>query len=206
MSCLIGFILFEGSGCKNITLGEQCLPCKRAQARKLQPGELLSHPKSRVDVQVERWHGELKSQSLVNTAFVAGSPGLERVRGWTSKRSTPSSNGPGRLIWASAPWPVAPTAPQGARAATQGVRLKPTVVRRIGAGHLYSPKGPYSTTSLRARWTRWLRLMEDGRELCAAVVANDIGMSRQTVERYMRFRDQVKVAAAGRARLQVVEG
>ena len=39
-----------------------------------------------------------------------------------------------------------------------------------------------------------------------AVVANDIGMSRQTVERYMRFRDQVKVAAAGRARLQVVEG
>jgi hypothetical protein len=35
-------------------------------------------------------------------------------------------------------------------------------------------------------------------------IANDIGMSRQMVERYIRFRDQVEVAAAGRARLQVI--
>jgi hypothetical protein len=29
-------------------------------------------------------------------------------------------------------------------------------------------------------------------------------MSRQMVERYMRFRDQMEVAAAGRARLRVI--
>ena len=36
-------------------------------------------------------------------------------------------------------------------------------------------------------------------------IANDIGMSRQMVERYMRFRDQMQVAAAGQARLKVVK-
>ena len=118
--------------------------------------------------------------------------------------------------------------------------------------YLYSPKGdPYSPTSLRARWMRWLRLTEAGHNLCGQwqkwvtdqarrfewdmdpesatnptihglrgtgilvrrlaghdvdQIANDIGMSRQMVDRYMRFRDQVEVAAAGRARLQVVEG
>jgi hypothetical protein len=190
---------------QNITLGEQCLRCKRAQARKLQPAEVLSDAKSRVDVQVERWNGELKSQSLVNTAFVAGCPGLERVRGWTGKRSTPSSNGPGRVIWASAPGPVAPTAPQGAHAGTQGVRLKPTVVRRIGAGDLYSPKALLHHKPAGALDA--LAPSHAGRARAVrAVVASDIGVSRQTVERYMRFRDQVKVAAAGRARLQVVEG
>jgi hypothetical protein len=30
-------------------------------------------------------------------------------------------------------------------------------------------------------------------------------MSRQMVERYMRFRDQVEVAAAGRARLKLIK-
>ena len=35
-------------------------------------------------------------------------------------------------------------------------------------------------------------------------IGNDIGMSRQMVERYMRFRDQVEVAAAGRARFELV--
>ena len=35
-------------------------------------------------------------------------------------------------------------------------------------------------------------------------IGNDIGMSRQMVERYMRFRDQVEVAAAGRAKLQLI--
>ena len=35
-------------------------------------------------------------------------------------------------------------------------------------------------------------------------IANDIGMSRQMVERYMRFRDQMEIAAAGQARLRVI--
>jgi len=35
-------------------------------------------------------------------------------------------------------------------------------------------------------------------------IANDIGMSRQNVQHYMRFRDQMKVAEAGQKRLRVV--
>jgi hypothetical protein len=35
-------------------------------------------------------------------------------------------------------------------------------------------------------------------------IANDIGMSRQMVERYMRFRDQMEIAMAGQAKLQLV--
>ena len=35
-------------------------------------------------------------------------------------------------------------------------------------------------------------------------IANDIGMSRQMVERYMRFRDQMEVAAMGQARLKLI--
>jgi hypothetical protein len=35
-------------------------------------------------------------------------------------------------------------------------------------------------------------------------VANDIGMSRQNVEHYMRFKDQMKVGADGQKRLRVV--
>lgn len=35
-------------------------------------------------------------------------------------------------------------------------------------------------------------------------ISNDIGMSRQMVERYMRFRDQLEVAEGGRARLRLV--
>jgi integrase len=35
-------------------------------------------------------------------------------------------------------------------------------------------------------------------------IANDIGMSRQNVEHYMRFRDQVKTADAGQKRLKLV--
>ncbi len=35
-------------------------------------------------------------------------------------------------------------------------------------------------------------------------IANDIGMSRQNVVHYMRFRDQMKVAADGQERLRVV--
>jgi len=38
----------------------------------------------------------------------------------------------------------------------------------------------------------------------AVQIANDVGMSRQMVERYMRFRDQMEIAVAGQARLRVV--
>jgi len=122
---------------------------------------------------------------------------------------------------------------------------------RDGALYLYSPKGaPYTPTSLRARYQRWLKLTDEGKELCRKwklwvaeqvrkyewdidpeessnptihglrgtgilvrrlaghdidQIGNDIGMSRQMVERYMRFRDQVEVAAAGRARLELIK-
>lgn len=36
-------------------------------------------------------------------------------------------------------------------------------------------------------------------------IANDVGMSSQMVENYMRFRDQVDVAAAGRDRLKIIK-
>jgi integrase len=117
--------------------------------------------------------------------------------------------------------------------------------------YLYSPKGaPYSTTSLRARWNRWLKGTAQGRELCRLwrewvagqvrkyewdidpeearqptihglrgtgilaryerghdvdQIANDVGMSRQMVERYMRFKDQMEVGASSRARLRIVQ-
>jgi hypothetical protein len=35
-------------------------------------------------------------------------------------------------------------------------------------------------------------------------ISNDIGMSRQTVDHYMRFKDQMDIAADGRARLRLV--
>ena len=35
-------------------------------------------------------------------------------------------------------------------------------------------------------------------------IANDIGMSRQNVEHYMRFRDQMKVGADSQKRLRLV--
>jgi integrase len=37
-------------------------------------------------------------------------------------------------------------------------------------------------------------------------IANDIGMSRQNVQHYMRFKDQMKVGADGQKRLRVVSG
>ncbi len=36
-------------------------------------------------------------------------------------------------------------------------------------------------------------------------ISNDIGMSRQMVEHYMRFRDQMGMAAAGQKRLRLVK-
>ena len=114
--------------------------------------------------------------------------------------------------------------------------------------YLYLPKGaPYSTTSLRARYNRWLNTTE-GQELRrlwqewltlqvrkydweidpedytqptihglrgtgilvrfaagydVEQISNDIGMSRQMVTHYMRFKDQMEVAAQGRARLKL---
>jgi hypothetical protein len=35
-------------------------------------------------------------------------------------------------------------------------------------------------------------------------IANDIGMSRQNVQHYMRFRDRMKVGADGQKRLRLV--
>ena len=127
--------------------------------------------------------------------------------------------------------------------------LKP-IERHRADLYLYSPKGaPYTTTSLRARYHRWLRT-DAGKELCRLwqewlaeqirkyeweidpedvqsptihglrgtgilvrfvsglsvdQIANEVGMSKQMVDRYMRFRDQVAIAAAGRARLKLVK-
>jgi hypothetical protein len=39
----------------------------------------------------------------------------------------------------------------------------------------------------------------------AGQIANDIGASRQTVDHYMRFKDQMDVAAAGRERLRLLK-
>jgi hypothetical protein len=36
-------------------------------------------------------------------------------------------------------------------------------------------------------------------------IANDIGMSRPLVDHYMRFKDQMEVATAGRERLRLVD-
>ena len=81
------------------------------------------------------------------SAFEPRLPHAEPVRGSTSKRSVPSSNGPGRCgMWASAPWPVAQPAPPGAHAGSKGRRLKLAVVRRIRAGHEYL-RSPYSSNS-----------------------------------------------------------
>jgi hypothetical protein len=128
-------------------------------------------------------------------------------------------------------------------------RWKAPIQRRNPDYYLFSPRGvPYTETSLRARWHRWLNT-NDGKVVCERWVAwvaemvrkyewdidpaeshyptihglrgtgilirraaghdvdqiaNDIGMSRQMVERYMRFRDQMEIAAAGQARLRII--
>jgi hypothetical protein len=130
-------------------------------------------------------------------------------------------------------------------------RWKVPVKRSNRDFYLFSPRGvPYTETSLRARWQRWLKTVH-GKELCRRwqawvaemvkkyeweidpaeslyptihglrgtgilirrsvghdvdQIANDIGMSRQMVERYMRFRDQMKVAMSGYARLHLIGG
>lgn len=131
-------------------------------------------------------------------------------------------------------------------------RWKSPIARHRDDLYLYSPKGdPYNPSSLRARWIRWLKRTDDGRELCRLwkiwtadkiekygweidpldvkyptihglrgtgilarrasgyevdQISNDIGMSRQMVEHYMRFKDQMAVGADGQTRLKVVRG
>lgn len=131
-------------------------------------------------------------------------------------------------------------------------RWKQPLERHRDDLYLYSPRGaPYSETSLRARWHRWLNGADHGRLLRSRwqawvaeqiikyewdidpedatyptihglrgtgilvrwasgfgvdQIANDIGMSRQMVDRYMRFRDQMQIAAAGPARLKLITG
>jgi hypothetical protein len=129
-------------------------------------------------------------------------------------------------------------------------RWKAPIRRGNADYYLFSPRGvPYTETSLRARWHRWLKT-DDGKQVCRRwqvwlaemvrkydweidpteasyptihglrgtgilirraaghdvdQIANDIGMSRQMVERYMRFRDQMQVAATGQARLKLIK-
>lgn len=131
-------------------------------------------------------------------------------------------------------------------------RWKTSIERHRTDLYLYSPRGaPYTETSVRARWNRWLRGTIEGGELCrrwqewvatqvrkyeweidaedganptihglrgAGIlirfalgyevdqIGNDIGMSRQMVERYIRFKDQMEVASDGGARLKIVSG
>jgi predicted transcriptional regulator len=62
---------------------------------------------------------------------------------------------------------------------------------------------PYVRNSrIRLRGTGILARAEQGYE--TDQIANDIGMSRQNVDHYMRFRDQVKTADAGQRRLKLV--
>jgi hypothetical protein len=130
------------------------------------------------------------------------------------------------------------------------IRWKGPITRHRSDVYLYSPRGkPFTTTSIQARWQRWLN-REAGQDLCQRwqtwvaemvrkyewdidpveatnptihglrgtgilirfaqgydidQIANDIGMSPQMVSRYMRFRDQMEVAAAGQRRLKVVK-
>jgi hypothetical protein len=129
-------------------------------------------------------------------------------------------------------------------------RWKKPIARFRDDLYLYTPRGkPYATTSLRARYQRWLRTPA-GKDLCkrwrawiagqvkryewdldpeemrnptvhglrgAGIllrwadgydvdqISNDIGMSKQMVEHYMRFKDQLEVAEGGRGRLRIVD-
>ena len=131
----------------------------------------------------------------------------------------------------------------------QNSRWKAPISRHNTERYFYSPRGaPYTPTSLRARWNRWLRT-EIGAAICPKwkdwlnrqiaryewdldpeeingptihglrgtgilvrwseghgvdQISNDVGMSPQTVEHYMRFRDQLEIAAAGQNRLHLV--
>ena len=134
-------------------------------------------------------------------------------------------------------------------------RWKAPIQRHRDDLYLYSPRGvPYTETSIRARYHRWLKRTPEGKELGERwqrwvadqvrkyewdieaddatnptihglrgtgillryslgyevdQIANDIGMSRPMVERYMRFKDQMQIAIAGgvtRPRLLEING
>lgn len=61
---------------------------------------------------------------------------------------------------------------------------------------------PTTLTIHGLRGTGILARAEQGYEVDQ--IANDIGMSRQNVEHYMRFKDQMQVAAQGQKRLRLV--
>ena len=130
-------------------------------------------------------------------------------------------------------------------------RWKAPIQRRRDDLYLYSPRAaPYTETSIRARYHRWLKRTSEGQELGERwqqwvadqvrkyewdfepddaanptihglrgtgillryslgyevdQIANDIGMSRQMVERYMRFKDQMEIAAGGATRPRLFE-
>ena len=130
-------------------------------------------------------------------------------------------------------------------------RWKTPIQRRRDDLYLYSPRGaPYTETSIRARFHRWLKRTPEGKELQRRwqqwvadqarkyewdieaddatnptihglrgtgillryslgyevdQISNDIGMSRQMVERYMRFKDQMEIAAGGATRPRLLE-
>jgi predicted transcriptional regulator len=48
------------------------------------------------------------------------------------------------------------------------------------------------------------RIARRGKGFDVNQIANDVGMSRQTVGYYMRFKDQMGIAAEGRSRLKLV--
>jgi hypothetical protein len=130
-------------------------------------------------------------------------------------------------------------------------RWKAPILRHRDDLYLYSPRAaPYTETSIRARYHRWLKRTAEGKKLGTLwqkwvadqarkyewdidaddaanptihglrgtgillryslgyevdQIANDIGMSRPMVERYMRFKDQTEVASSGGARPRLVE-
>jgi integrase len=129
-------------------------------------------------------------------------------------------------------------------------RWKAPIERHNADLYIYSPRAAaYSTSSLRARWGRFLKRTAAGKDICRRwkawlaekveqyeweidpdevrgptihglrgtgillrhaegysvdQISNDVGMSRQMVDHYMRFKDQMEVAEQGRGRLRLV--
>ena len=59
-----------------------------------------------------------------------------------------------------------------------------------------------SPSGIRKTHETYRRVPDSGYEVDQ--IANDIGMSRQNVDHYMRFRDQMKVATDGQKRLRLI--
>ena len=83
--------------------------------------------------------GSARSRRRGASAFEPRLSHAQRVRGTRSKASAPSGNGPGRCgTWGLRVPPRCATVPPGTNAASEGSRLKLTVVRRNEAGHSHS--------------------------------------------------------------------